>query len=155
MMSCGFCRLPYGYLTFFLPVFGSFPFPNFLIRSLAPPLFVAPQIPCPTHDPILLTWFLQSPQVLYSHLKIWRNCDVYLPGSRLAHDQSQRRAVEASPNGSKGCTLPHLRLRVHCGREVGKTESQKIREFAVKLHLLIISGVVHAKSHQHDFLNTR
>ena len=67
------------------------------------------------------------------------------------HNLSICRIVEPSPNGYVHKTLLHLRLRKQCGREESKyCKGQRIRQFAVKLWLLITSETILIKSHQHN-----
>lgn len=70
------------------------------------------------------------------------------------HNQSKCRVVVLSPSKYIYNTLPHLSLREYFeGGDRKNVKSQIIREFAVRLCLLVMSTATPIKSHQHDGLN--
>lgn len=71
------------------------------------------------------------------------------------HNQSKCRVVGPSPNGYIYTTLLNPKFSVHCrrGGRKKKCDSQRIKEFAIRLNLLVLSEETPIKSHQNDFLN--
>jgi hypothetical protein len=52
-------------------------------------------------------------------------------------------------------TLPDLRIKKNFRKEGGKTKSQRLRVFAVRLCILVMEKATLIKSYQHDCLNMK
>ena len=63
------------------------------------------------------------------------------------------RVVDSSPNGYIYKTIPTPKAQEIVHKRWKDCKSQKAREFAVRLYLLVISEATPIKSHQHDCLN--
>lgn len=63
----------------------------------------------------------------------------------------QTKGVEASPSGYKHCPQGSA-ITSEEGVE-GLCKSQRVQEFAVRMHLLVMSEAPFIKSHQHDCLD--
>ena len=60
-----------------------------------------------------------------------------------------------SVHGHMNKTLPDLRIKKNFRKEGGKTKSQRLRVFAVRLCILVMEKATLIKSHQHDCLNMK